>query len=108
MLQNIQNMTNLSILFLNSLSYSAFKVLNIHKYKLYELAKHYKISKYKKLAKWCLASLLLKQNDINTMIYKIMLRDRVVKDEKITDFFTISKNYFNNSYLNNFFSSSSE
>ena len=35
-------------------------LLNIPKYKLYELAKYYKIPKYKKLAKWCLASLLLK------------------------------------------------
>ncbi|WP_064612582.1 IS1/IS1595 family N-terminal zinc-binding domain-containing protein [Streptobacillus moniliformis] len=56
-------------------------LLNIPKYKLYNLAKHYKILKYKKLAKWCLASLLLKQNDIDTMIYKIMLKDRIVKVE---------------------------
>lgn len=35
-------------------------LLNIPKYKLYELTKHYKILKYKKLAKWRLASLLLK------------------------------------------------
>ena len=56
-------------------------LLNIAKYKLYELAKHYKIKKYKKLAKWCLASLLLKQSDIDTMLYKIMLKNRAVKEE---------------------------
>lgn len=51
-------------------------LLNIPKYKLCELAKYYKIKKYKKLAKWCLASLLLKQSDIDTMLYKVMLKDR--------------------------------
>ena len=56
-------------------------LLNIPKYKLYELAKYYKIHKYKKLAKWCLASLLLKQSDIDTMLYKVMLKDRVVKED---------------------------
>ena len=56
-------------------------LLNIAKYKLYELAKHYKIKKYKKLAKWCLASLLLKQSDIDTMLYKVMLKNRAVKEE---------------------------
>lgn len=56
-------------------------LLNIPKYKLYELAKYYKIQKYKKLAKWCLASLLLKQSDIDTMLYKVMLKDRVVKED---------------------------
>ena len=35
----------------------------------------------KKLTKWCLASLLLKQSDIDTMLYKIMLKDKVVKEE---------------------------
>ncbi|MDO4640055.1 MAG: DNA-binding protein [Leptotrichia hongkongensis] len=56
-------------------------LFNIPKYKLYELAKHYKIKKYKKLAKWCLASLLLKQSDIDNLLYKVILKDRIIKEK---------------------------
>lgn len=81
--KKLQILTNNTFTFNNEDNVTTFNkreiLLNIAKYKLYELAKYYKIKKYKKLAKWCLASLLLKQNDIDTMIHKIMLKDRVVK-----------------------------
>ena len=73
-------MALIEIYSINTIYYTTI-LLNIPKYKLYELAKHYKILKYKKLAKWCLASFLLKQSDIDIMLYKVMLRDRVVKNE---------------------------
>lgn len=83
--EKLQQLTNSNFTFNDEDNVSTFNkrdyLLNIPTYKLYELAKHYKITKYKKLAKWCLASLLLKQNDIDTMIHKIMLKDRIVKDE---------------------------
>ncbi|WP_196758715.1 hypothetical protein [Streptobacillus moniliformis] len=83
--KKIQSITSYNFKFNDEDNVSNFNkreyLLNIPKYKLYNLAKHYRIPKYKKLAKWCLASLLLKQNDIDTMIYKIMLKDRIVKVE---------------------------
>ncbi|APJ38621.1 hypothetical protein [Mycoplasmopsis pullorum] len=85
--EKLQQLTDSNFKFNDEDNVSTFNkrdyLLNIPTYKLYELAKHYKIPKYKKLAKWCLASLLLKQNDIDAMIHKIMLKDRVVKDEWI-------------------------
>lgn len=82
--EKLQILTNNTFTFNNEDNVATFNkreyILNLPKYKLYDLAKHYKISKYKKLAKWCLASLLLKQNDIDTMLYKVMLWNRVVKE----------------------------
>lgn len=82
--EKLQILTNNTFTFNDEDNVATFNkkeiLLNIPKYKLYELAKYYKIHKYKKLAKWCLASLLLKQNDIDTMLYRVMLKDRVVKD----------------------------
>ena len=82
--EKLQILTNNTFTFNDEDNVATFNkreiLLNIPKYKLYELAKHYKIQKYKKLAKWCLASLLLKQNDINTMLYKVMLKDRENKN----------------------------
>ena len=37
-----------------------------------ELAKEYKIPKYKKLAKWSIVTILLKQEDINSKIHKLI------------------------------------
>ena len=39
---------------------------------LYNLCKEYKISKYRKLAKWSLVTLLLKQKDIKKNIYELI------------------------------------
>lgn len=82
--EKLQILTNNTFTFNDEDNVATFNkreiLLNIPKSKLYELAKHYKIQKYKKLAKWCLASLLLKQSGIDTMLYKVVSRDRVVKD----------------------------
>ena len=56
-------------------------LLNLPQYKLYDLAKHYKIKKYRKLANWSIVSKLLKENDIDDMIQDIMLKNRINKDE---------------------------
>ena len=60
--EKLQILTNNTFTFNDEDNVATFNkreiLLNIPKYKLYELAKHYKIQKYKKLAKWCLASLL--------------------------------------------------
>ena len=83
--EKLQILTNNTFTFNDEDNVATFNkreiLLNIPKYKLYELAKHYKIKKYKKLAKWCLASLLLKQSDIDTMLYRVMLKYRIVKDK---------------------------
>ena len=47
-------------------------LLNIPTKYLYELAKEYKIPKYKKLAKWSIVTILLKQKDINSKIHKLI------------------------------------
>lgn len=51
-------------------------LLNLPEYRLYELAREYRIPKYRKLAKWPLATLLLKQKDINSTIYKLIIQNR--------------------------------
>lgn len=56
-------------------------LLNIPQYKLYELARHYKIKKYRKLANWSIVSILTKEKDIDKTIYNIMLKDRINKQE---------------------------
>ena len=56
-------------------------ILNIPQYKLYELARHYKIKKYRKLANWSIVSILTKEKDIDKTIYNIMLKDRINKQE---------------------------
>ena len=48
-------------------------LLNIPTKYLYELAKEYKILKYKKLAKWSIVTILLKKEDINSKIHKLIL-----------------------------------
>ena len=82
--EKLQSMTNSEFTFNEEDNVSNFNkreyIINLPKYKLFNLVKHYKISKYKKLAKWCLASLLLKQNDIYNMLYQVMLKDRTIKD----------------------------
>lgn len=81
--EKLQSMTNIEFTFNEEDNISTFNkreyILNLPKYKLYNLARHYKIPKYKKLANWCLANLLLKQNDIDNMLYQVMLKDRIVK-----------------------------
>ena len=47
-------------------------LLNIPTKYLYELAKEYKIPKYKKIAKWSIVTILLKQEDINSKIHKLI------------------------------------
>jgi Zn-finger DNA-binding domain protein len=83
--EKLQILTNNTFTFNDEDNVATFNkreiLLNIPKYKLYELAKHYKIKKYKKLAKWCLASLLLKQSDTDNMLYKVMLKDRTIKEK---------------------------
>ena len=44
---------------------------------LYNLCKEYKIPKYRKLAKWSLVTLLLKQKDIKKNIYELILKCRI-------------------------------
>lgn len=62
--EKLQILTNNTFTFNTEDNVSKFNkreiLLNLPKYKLYELAKYYKIYKYKKLAKRCLASLLFK------------------------------------------------
>ena len=74
--EKLQNLTNSEFTFNEEENVSTFNkreyILNLPKYKLYDLAKHYKISKYKKLAKFCLASLLLKQNNIDNILYRVI------------------------------------
>lgn len=52
-------------------------LLNLILYKFYKLCKDYKISKYKKLARWSLASILLKNKDIKENIFKVICMNRV-------------------------------
>lgn len=44
---------------------------------LYNLCREYKIPKYRKLAKWSLVTLLLKQNGVENKIFKLIIEHRI-------------------------------
>ncbi len=52
---------------------------NIPRYKLYEICKECGLKGYKKLALWSIISALLKQPNINGIIYRLLERDRHYK-----------------------------
>lgn len=54
-------------------------LLNIPKYKLYNLCKEYNIKKYKKLATWCIVTKLLTLPNIDKIIHNLILQDRNIK-----------------------------
>lgn len=54
-------------------------LLNIPKYKLYNLCKEYNIKKYKKLATWCVVTKLLTLPNIDKIIHNLILQDRNIK-----------------------------
>ena len=54
-------------------------LLNIPKYKLYNIYKEYIIKKYKKLATWCIVIKLLTLSNIDKIIHSPILQDRNIK-----------------------------
>ena len=54
-------------------------LLSISKRKLYDICKECKLTKYRKLAHWSVVSLLLKQSNIDEIIYQQLLKDRHYK-----------------------------
>lgn len=54
-------------------------LLDKPKYKLWDICKEYKLTKFRNLAQWSLVSLLLKQPRIDDVIYKLLLEDRSYK-----------------------------
>lgn len=54
-------------------------LLNQPEYKLFEIAREAKIKGYRKLAKWSLISAILKQPNINDIIYRLLESDRHYK-----------------------------
>lgn len=57
-------------------------LLDIPRYKLYNLCKEYNIKKFKKLAIWSIVSILLKKSDIDIQIRKLINTDRNLVDRE--------------------------
>lgn len=55
-------------------------LLDIPRYKLYNLCKEYNIKRFRKLAIWSIVSLLLKQSDIDIKIYQLLEKDRYLRN----------------------------
>ena len=51
-------------------------LLDIPRYKLYNLCKEYNIKRFRKLTIWSIVTLLLKQSDIDIKIYQLLEKDR--------------------------------
>ena len=54
-------------------------LLDIPRYKLYNLCKEYNIKRFRKLAIWSIVTLLLKQSDIDIKIYQLLEKDRYLR-----------------------------
>lgn len=54
-------------------------LLDQPKYKLYEICKECKLTKYRKLALWSLISLIISQPNIEDIIYKLISKDQHIK-----------------------------
>ena len=55
-------------------------LLDIPRYKLYNLCKEYNIKRFRKLAIWSIVTLLLKQSDIDIKIYQLLEKDRYLRN----------------------------
>lgn len=55
-------------------------LLDIPRYKLYNLCKEYNIKRFRKLAIWNIVTLLLKQTDIDIKIYQLLEKDRYLRN----------------------------
>mgnify|MGYP000885370884 FL=1 len=55
-------------------------LLDIPRYKLYNLCREYNIKRFRKLAMWSIVTLLLKQSDIDIKIYQLLEKDRYLRN----------------------------
>ena len=55
-------------------------LLDIPRYKLYNLCREYNIKRFRKLAIWSIVTLLLKQSDIDIKIYQLLEKHRFLRN----------------------------